>query len=196
MGNLKYIKNKNGIEIVVHKNINIFYPKHTHTKHQIVGIITDGTIKIKLCKTDFILSKGQAFSISANTAHSIYPMSEFYTMITVCLPKNDTDAHRLDSLKKEIIQNPESELNIEYMSGKANISKFHLIRKFKEENGLTPHKFQIQCRIRKAQKLLENNTKVIDVAIMSGFFDQSHFCKTFKQHLGISPNEYRNCLKN
>ena len=82
------------------------------------------------------------------------------------------------------------ELRVAKMSQKVNISSYHLIRKFSSENGLTPHKFQIQCRIRKAQELLREGYKVLDVAQMVGFSDQSHLDRVFKKWVGITPEEY------
>lgn len=78
------------------------------------------------------------------------------------------------------------------MSKKVNISSYHMIRKFASENGLTPHKFQMQCRVRKAQELLREGYKVIDVAHMVGFCDQSHLDRVFKKQVGISPEQYIN----
>ena len=82
------------------------------------------------------------------------------------------------------------EISIADMSEKVHISSYHMIRKFAGENGLTPHKFQLQCRIRKAQELLESGMKVVDVATAVGFCDQSHLCRVFKRQMGISPEEY------
>ena len=83
--------------------------------------------------------------------HSIEPVSDYYSMITTCIPRNEDIAKELDVIKKEIIGNPELELSIADMSEKVHVSSYHMIRKFSVENGLTPHKFQMQCRVRKAQ---------------------------------------------
>ena len=85
---------------------------------------------------------------------------------------------------------PELEISVAEMSQKVNISSYHLIRKFSNENGLTPHKFQMQCRIRKAQELLREGHKVTEVAQMVGFCDQSHLDRVFRKQVGISPEEY------
>ena len=71
-----------------------------------------------------------------------------------------------------------------------HISKFHLIRKFKREVGMTPHRFHIQNRIRKAQSRLQKDENIAAVAVGMGFYDQSHFNKSFKKIVGISPKEY------
>ncbi len=46
------------------------------------------------------------------------------------------------------------------------ISKYHFIRNFKTEIGLTPHQFQIQNRIRKAQRLIHKTETIAEVEIL------------------------------
>lgn len=79
---------------------------------------------------------------------------------------------------------------MELFAAEIYVSKYHYIRKFKEIAGITPHKFQIQNRIRKSQKLLLNQNSIADVSIIIGFYDQSHFDKYFKKIVGVSPVEY------
>ena len=94
----------------------------------------------------------------------------------------------------KIIENFET-VNLDEISKSINVSKYHMIRRFKAEVGLTPHKVHIQKRIRKSQKLLDNKSfKIIDVCLMTGFYDQSHYDKAFKKIVGISPKEYVNSL--
>ena len=70
------------------------------------------------------------------------------------------------------------------------LSKYYLIRKCKRNLGLTPHKFHLQNRIRKAQDLLFTNKSVTEACMDTGFYDQSHFDRAFKNIVGISPTEY------
>lgn len=75
------------------------------------------------------------------------------------------------------------------------LSKYYMIRKFKNDVGLTPHKFLLQNRIRKAQRLLQKGLKVADVAAEMGFYDQSHFVKSFRKVMKIPPEEYLQSVK-
>ena len=174
------------------ENVKTSFPKHTHTGHYVFGIVTDGCIAIKISDEIRECSAGEYFSIYPDVCHSIDPVSETYSLVTTCIPGSGDISRELDIIKKEIIGNPEMELSIAEMSQKVNISSYHLIRKFSSENGLTPHKFQMQCRVRKAQELLREGYKVIDVAQMVGFCDQSHLDRVFRKQVGITPEEYIN----
>lgn len=90
----------------------------------------------------------------------------------------------------KIINNPEQEITVSTLSKDIFISEYHLIRKFKKYIGMTPHQFHIQNRIRKSQRLLTDEKNIIDVSAEMGFYDQSHFNKSFKKIMGISPSEY------
>lgn len=92
--------------------------------------------------------------------------------------------------RNKIEQFPEYDNTIEQFADEIYVSKYHYIRRFKEISGLTPHKFQIQSRIRKSQKLLIIQNSIADISLIVGFYDQSHFDKYFKKIVGISPTEY------
>ena len=193
MEKLQFIEDRSlGIEVVSLEDVTISYPPHTHVDHYVFGIVTQGKILIDIADQSYECSQGEYFSVLPDIRHSIKPLSETYSMITTCLPKSDDISKELDIIKREIIGNPELELGIEQLSQKVNISSYHMIRKFADENGLTPHKFQMQCRVRKAQQLLRDGYKVVDVAQMVGFCDQSHLDRVFKKQVGISPEQYIN----
>ena len=193
MEKLQFIEDRStGIEVVSLEHVQITYPPHTHVDHYVFGIVTEGEIVIRIEDQDYRCAEGECFSVLPDVRHSIEPVSEHFSMITTCIPKGDEIRRDLDVIKREIIGNPELELSIDQMSQKVNISSYHMIRKFSDENGLTPHKFQMQCRIRKAQQLLRDGYKVIDVAQMVGFCDQSHLDRVFKKQVGISPEQYAN----
>ncbi len=102
---------------------------------------------------------------------------------------------QIKKLRQILEFSPETAINIEKMAKSAYMSKYHFIRKFKKETGLTPHQFQIQNKIRKAQKILNNSENLAELAIETGFFDQSHFIRYFKKIIGLTPSAYKKAFK-
>ncbi len=90
----------------------------------------------------------------------------------------------------KITSHPEMELPLETLAADIFVSKYYLIRKFKSSIGMTPHQFCIQNRIRKSQRILDEEKMVSRIAAEMGFYDQSHFDKAFRRIVGISPSEY------
>ncbi|WP_430734709.1 helix-turn-helix domain-containing protein [Halodesulfovibrio aestuarii] len=73
----------------------------------------------------------------------------------------------------------------------AGLSRYHLIRKFKEVYGLSPHALQIDERIKRAKKLLKQGETIADASVQLGFADQAHFQRNFKKRLAITPKQYQ-----
>ncbi len=97
----------------------------------------------------------------------------------------------IDQLKEQLERFPEDKLGIDEMAQAAFTSKYHFIRSFKQEVGLTPHQFQLQNRIRKAKHLLKQADTLTEVALTTGFCDQSHFIKQFEKIVGLTPTAYK-----
>lgn len=106
------------------------------------------------------------------------------------------DFSEIISETKDFIEaQPEDAITLDALSQKIFVSKYYLIRELKKNIGLSPHRFQIQNRIRKAQHLLQNGSTVTETALAMGFYDQSHFIKYFKKIVGITPTEYMDSLE-
>jgi len=71
----------------------------------------------------------------------------------------------------------------------AGLSKFHLLRVFRERFGLTPHAYQLQQRILRAKQLLRV-LPIADAAAQCGFADQSHLHRVFRSLVGTTPGSY------
>ena len=98
--------------------------------------------------------------------------------------------------RDKLINSPESEKSIERYANEIYVSKFYYIRKIKKVSGLPPHKLIVQSRIRKSQRLLQNGSNIVDTALLTGFYDQSHFNRYFNKIVGVPPLEYLHSLSN
>ena len=208
MSEISYSKKNDRIECVRYKDWRKSYPPHTHTGHMTVGYIEEGRVCMVLNGEAKIYGAGERFQIPPNTLHEIKTVGdECYSMVVLCtaLEADEIVAEdcardyesivaRLDELQKSILENPENIYLIEQMAHDACISPFHMIREFKKAFGLTPHQFQMQCKVRKAQKLLEERPAA-EVTFDAGFYDQSHMDRCFKKVVGLSPKEYKKAVK-
>jgi AraC-like DNA-binding protein len=84
-----------------------------------------------------------------------------------------------------------SGVDLNFISGEAFLSKFHLIRLFKLCYGKTPYQQITDMRIAKAETLLSNGATVAETCYALGFDSQASFCIYFKKHLGITPSGFR-----
>ena len=74
----------------------------------------------------------------------------------------------------------------------AGVSTSHFGRAFKTSTGVAPFRWQMNIRIQRAQEmLLQTRLPLTDIALTTGFSDQSHFTRAFRQGVGISPGVWR-----
>jgi transcriptional regulator of acetoin/glycerol metabolism/AraC-like DNA-binding protein len=74
----------------------------------------------------------------------------------------------------------------------AGLSVYHFAREFKRTVGVAPHSYVTRRRVEKAQEMLaRTDLSLSDVALASGFFDQSHLSRHFREFAGVTPAEYR-----
>jgi transcriptional regulator GlxA family with amidase domain len=86
----------------------------------------------------------------------------------------------------------EDSISLQDLASTAGLSTSHLIRAFKQSAGMTPHRYLLQRRVRRALGLLAETTLAMsEVAMASGFADQSHFCRQFRKLVGATPSRYR-----
>jgi AraC family transcriptional regulator len=83
-------------------------------------------------------------------------------------------------------------LELKELAAVAGMSKYHFLRVFRRLTGVTPHRYLISARLRRAALALASSRRpVIAVALDSGFGDLSTFNKTFRAVFGLTPTQYR-----
>ncbi|WHH61068.1 AraC family transcriptional regulator [Petroclostridium sp. X23] len=108
-------------------------------------------------------------------------------------PANSPDGNTYIALAIEYIHAFfSSNISIEDICREINVSSFHFIRTFKKEIGISPHRYLLNLRIKKAEELIRmGQYSIAEVAMMCGFVSLSHFSSTFKGITGLSPREFR-----
>ena len=76
------------------------------------------------------------------------------------------------------------------LSSVTGLNPFYLVRVFRAEVGLPPHEYLTQVRVGRAMKLLSRGTPIADVALETGFVDQSHLTSRFRRIVGVTPKQF------
>jgi|GEM_PF-1047574 len=95
-----------------------------------------------------------------------------------------------------IKDNVNEAFNLQKLSDYTNITKYHLLRLFKNQMGVTPYQFYIQEKIKQIRKGLLKQQPISDLVFNFNFSDESHLCNTFKKHIGITPMQFKDSYKN
>jgi len=87
-------------------------------------------------------------------------------------------------------------LSLQQASAELEINPAYLSREFsKYFDNLSFGDYMRKTRIEKARNLIEHtNHSLTEIAYLTGFSDQAHFTRVFKQHTGSNPSDYKKTL--
>ena len=81
--------------------------------------------------------------------------------------------------------------SLEQLARELGTHASHLVRVFGREYGLPPHRYVVGRRLDRARPLLLAGMPIADVAVATGFHDQSHLTRHFRALLGTTPGAFR-----
>jgi AraC family transcriptional regulator len=83
-------------------------------------------------------------------------------------------------------------IKVANMAERAHLSEAHFAREFRRSLGIAPMQYVAQCRVERAQQLLKHSDlKVSEIARQVGLPNASNFAKVFREHVGMTPIQYR-----
>jgi two-component system, response regulator YesN len=121
-------------------------------------------------------------------------LNEFADMIFDIRNVNRTKraASVIDKVKKYVRENISGDLSLVHLADLVHFNPQYLSKLFKDTEGINLIDFISGVRIEKAKQMLENPAcKVQDVALAAGYSNTANFCRFFRKHTGVAPNEYR-----
>ncbi|RWA68423.1 AraC family transcriptional regulator [Mesorhizobium sp.] len=77
------------------------------------------------------------------------------------------------------------------LAAAARVTRFQVIRDFHRAAGMTPGQYLRDRRIRAASALMKTEMPLAEIAVATGFADQSHLTRVFKTIKGLSPGAWR-----
>ena len=108
---------------------------------------------------------------------------------------NVVSSNMIEDIKIDLSSDFYHKITLDSLSKKYHVDKFKLLRSFKKAIGTTPNEYLLSMRIENAKQLIHQGYPLLDSALDSGFYDQSHFYNYFKKYVGISPSEYKRKLQ-
>lgn len=96
------------------------------------------------------------------------------------------------ALRDRIADEPALNWNFRQEAARITLSYIHFRRLFKQVTTWSPGAFLLECRLRRAEKLLmSTHMRIGEIAQECRFNDEFHFSRIFKKHASISPSLFR-----
>lgn len=135
---------------------------------------------------------GRLFGESLGTAIAVSLARRYGHVRSEPLARGGLPGYRLRRVCDYIASNLDQPLGLSELAALSGASPHYFGELFRRSTGLSPHRYVLMRRIERAKALLRNQgLNVLDVAVQTGFADQSHFTKVFRRIAGMTPSQYR-----
>lgn len=206
MGESTYYYTEQGFELVLSTGP-AHYPRHMHAQHWTVGLVRCGGVVLTTRQGTQRLTAGHCFSVPPLEAHSLR-VEPRGALLVACVPEPEDPALpealsdipqdapspltlAVRQLVRRMLHSPGDALPLQQMAALSGYSVWYFLRAFHKATGMTPHAFQLLCRLRLSRALLRTDAAAVEAAVSAGFADQSHMHKVFKRHHGMTPGAFR-----
>ena len=123
-----------------------------------------------------------------------YKLQETIDVFTDCMfnyipsKSNEITKKAIRYISKNFTRN----LTLDDVAGHVHLNPAYFSTLFKQSTGSSFKEYLNMVRVEESKRLLANTDySIIDIALATGFEDQSYFSKVFKKYTGLTPKQYR-----
>ncbi len=87
------------------------------------------------------------------------------------------------------------DLDVDLLAERFYVSKYHMMRLFRQETGFTVHTYLLQRRLFLARELIEKGTRATEACYRAGFRSYSSFTRAYGRYFGTTPTGRRDPLR-
>ncbi|WP_194439178.1 helix-turn-helix transcriptional regulator [Vibrio fluminensis] len=146
--------------------------------------------------TRFSHQFGKLFSSLQQEDSPLEAQTQFLQFVALCFeqPASRNKAAIKPNLKlarEMLLDDVTGEHQLDLLAQQVGLSRYQLVRAFKQQYGLPPHAYLMNEKIKRAKHMLKRGDTISDVALDLGFSDQAHFQRHFKRKLSVTPKFYQ-----
>lgn len=102
----------------------------------------------------------------------------------------------LREVRQRVLDSADQPVSVKQLAMVARVHPVYLSQAFRLSYGESLSRFVRRIRVdRAATALKETDKSLIQIAFESGFCDQSHFCRVFRNATGFAPKEFRRIFR-
>jgi AraC family transcriptional regulator len=139
---------------------------------------------------------GRLYADSLAIALAIQLVRRYSSLRDIHLGHGGMAPHKLQKaiglIDGHLADEAEGRVALQAVARQVGMSYFHFSRAFKQSMGMSPTNYIAEKRIDHAKKLLaETELPISEIALRSGFSNQSHFTASFRKFAGATPKAFR-----
>jgi AraC-like DNA-binding protein len=180
----------------------IISPDVLGEEHQIETVdrflFRDAELKIlcrQLCREIILRDRADRLQIEALTIQLTELLFRDYSIAsdrTKYIPRGGLTRNSAKRVLEYAEANLGRGVTLRELAGIAQLSTHHFVRMFKKTLGVTPYQYLLERRVERAKDLLRaKRASLAEVALSSGFGNQSHFTSAFHRAVGATPAEFQ-----
>jgi AraC-like DNA-binding protein/ligand-binding sensor protein len=123
-----------------------------------------------------------------------YKLQEAIDAFTDCMFEHipSKNSELIKKAIRYISKNYANSLTLELVANQVHLNPTYFSTLFKQSTGSSFKEYLNMVRVEESKRLLANTDySLIDIAIATGFEDQSYFTKVFKRYTGLTPKQFR-----
>jgi len=122
----------------------------------------------------------------------VHVLKNYTSAIAHVAQKGGLTGYKLRLVIEYINDNLDQDIGLSELAAVAGLSRFHFSRAFRKSTGVTPRKYLTARRMEKAKNLLSSSDiPIVQVGLMTGFKNQSHFTALFRRFTSLTPRHWR-----
>lgn len=94
---------------------------------------------------------------------------------------------RVQAMLRYLDENLSEDLDIDALAETFYVSKYHMMRQFRQETGLTIYNYLTQRRLIHAREMIEGGSRATEACYRSGFRSYSSFTRAYAKLFGTTP---------
>jgi AraC-like DNA-binding protein len=123
-------------------------------------------------------------------------LAEHYAQAPLNNRPHKPEHRKVMRAKNFLVEHYRRAITLDELAKVVDLSPYYLLRTFRNTIGITPHDFLTQIRVERAKQLIRLGNTISDVAADTGFVDQAHFTRRFREIMGVTPGRYLSRRKN
>ncbi len=135
---------------------------------------------------------------STRDAFSALALESLTTELLICASRQNLKTNErkrpiwLEKTKEILRENSNEPFSLNDLAEFVGVHPTHLARTFRQFEHCTIGDYIRKIRIENArQQILSSNESLVEIALNTGFADQTHFTRSFKNVTGMTPAEFR-----